>query len=147
MSEFTGTSIAIIGLGLFYALAVLKWTYEKHREIDRRRRYVDLGARFAEAAGFRLESYSDGAGGAHPSYTFWYGFHPHQFVLIITGDGWRAYEPGHENKPEPKFDERGDVFSTDHFRSIAQEYEATVRRNEDMSTRRSSPSIELSARR
>ena len=144
------TIAVLVGFGLLLiALLNLGRTYQQSKDVDRRRRYADLGAKMAERAGFRLESYSEGNDGLHPSYTFYYGNHPHRLVLHITDNGWRTFEPRGETQPEPKYREQhGDELSIDDFRDAAGAFDAALRlRHEHLGTTKRAPSIELNAQR
>lgn len=120
--EFAVLAAVIVG-------AALVRGYRRQREAERRHRYVEIGARCAAEAGFRVEGFSGGilGDGSLPSYTFYHTQFPH-LVLHIHGDGWHIWEPSAVPfSLEPKFNEkRGSDFSVSDFREIANEYEAIV---------------------
>jgi hypothetical protein len=117
----------VVAVVVLVALMALIQTYESHQKAKRTQRHVEIGAKCAAEAGFRLEGYSGGiwGDGSCPSYTFYHGLFP-DLVLHIHSLGWHIWEP-FEFFPEPKFKgKRGNDFSVSDFSKIADEYQAVV---------------------
>jgi hypothetical protein len=117
---FAVLAVVIVGIALVRA-------YSHQKETERKRRHVDIGAKCAAEAGFRIEGYSGGilGDGSLPSYTFYHAQCP-ALVLHIHGNGWHIWEPSAVSSSlEPKFPEkRGNDFSVSDFREIVNEYQA-----------------------
>jgi hypothetical protein len=118
-------------------LAIVLWSlgqwYWRQKQIEARRRYVDLGAQCAAAADFLLDTVSDGPEEPHPSRTFKHKFFP-ELVLYVHSNGWNIYEAGSGLKstglkvvPEPEFKpQRGDTLSASDFVDAVEAYRRVV---------------------
>lgn len=123
-------TVVAVALLIGLALMLVGERYRHHKQVETRRRYVDIAAKCAAAAGFVLHRYSDGfrGDGVHPSYTYTHPLHP-GLALFIEGHGWRIRESlsGLRMLPEPQFKERrGHQFSATDFNEVVEEYRAIV---------------------
>src|SRR6185437_7381559 len=101
MDEVTVVVVAGFALAVVWAVGRSYWL---QKEIEGRRRYVDIGATCAVAAGFALDGCADGPKEPHPSRTFTHTQHPDLF-LQINSSGWYIREnlaAGLLPLPEPK---------------------------------------------
>jgi hypothetical protein len=123
---------AVFTLGLLIAVfwIVFGERYWSLKQVEARRRYVDIGEKCAVAAGFVLDSVADAPEEPHPSRTFTHKLFS-DLRLYIHINGWSIREAlsGLVPLPEPAFKEqRGDQFSVSDFAEAVASYRDIVER-------------------